>query len=245
LLFGAVILLVPVAQAWREGRRIWAPLLAATGPITCIGLGLMLYNTLRFDNPLEFGVRYQLAGVGAAPSGHDLWSLHYLGFNSWVYFLGPVRWGARFPFVRDIKLPPLPAGYGGVEHPFGVLTNIPLIWLAVAAPLAWRGRSADVRCILRGFLAALALVFVTRALTLGFFWGATERYEWEFCPVLVLLAVVGILGLERILAGWPTWRRAVRWAWGLFLAFSLAFNLLASAIQRAGYHYVLGSLLLD
>ena len=63
LLFGAVILLVPVAQAWREGRRIWAPLLAATGPITCIGLGLMLYNALRFDNPFEFGVRYQLPAV--------------------------------------------------------------------------------------------------------------------------------------------------------------------------------------
>ena len=36
-------------------------LLAATGPITCIGLGLMLYNTLRFDNPLEFGMHYQLS----------------------------------------------------------------------------------------------------------------------------------------------------------------------------------------
>ena len=32
LLFGAVILLVPVAQAWRERRKIWALLLAATGP---------------------------------------------------------------------------------------------------------------------------------------------------------------------------------------------------------------------
>ena len=66
LLFGAVILLVPVAQAWREGRRIWAPLLAATGPITCIGLGLMLYNTLRFDNPFEFGMYYQLISVRMA-----------------------------------------------------------------------------------------------------------------------------------------------------------------------------------
>ena len=69
LLFGAVILLVPVAQAWREPRklsgerrRIWAPLLAATGPIVLIGLGLMLYNVLRFDNPFEFGWHYQLSG---------------------------------------------------------------------------------------------------------------------------------------------------------------------------------------
>ncbi|MGD1020043.1 MAG: hypothetical protein ABSA12_12090, partial [Verrucomicrobiia bacterium] len=51
LLLGAVILLTPVIQAWRERRRVWPALAAATVPITLIGLGLMLYNELRFDNP--------------------------------------------------------------------------------------------------------------------------------------------------------------------------------------------------
>ena len=41
--------------------------MAATGPIVLIGLGLMLYNKLRFDSPLEFGAHYQL-DVGTA--GH-------------------------------------------------------------------------------------------------------------------------------------------------------------------------------
>ncbi len=139
----------------------------------------------------------------------------------------------------------MPAGYWDAEHPFGVLTNIPVVWLAVAAPLAWRGRSADGRWLLRGFVAAVALLFATRALTLGFFSGACARYEMDFCPALVLLAVVGILGLERALAGRPGWRRAARWAWGLLLAFSLAFNLLASAIYHAEYHWKLGTLLLE
>ena len=259
ILFGAVILLLPAALAWREGsshgagpgftfhvsrftfHRIWVPLLAATGPITCIGLGLLLYNTLRFDNPLEFGLRYQLA---SNDNRVECWSPHFLGFNLWAYFLGPARWGAQFPFVHDIKLPPLPAGHGVNEHPFGVLTNIPLVWLALAAPLAWRGRPAEARRLLCGFVAAVALLFATRVLTLGFFRSAHTRYEWEFCPVLVLLAVVGILGLERALAGRPAWRRAARWSWGLLLAFSLAFNLLASAISHAEYHELRGSLLL-
>jgi len=259
ILFGAVILLLPAALAWREGsshgagpgftfhvsrftfHRIWVPLLAATGPITCIGLGLLLYNTLRFDNPLEFGLRYQLA---SNDNRVECWSPHFLGFNLWAYFLGPARWSAQFPFVHDIQLPPLPAGHGVNEHPFGVLTNIPLVWLALAAPLAWRGRPAEARRLLCGFVAAVALLFATRVLTLGFFRSAHTRYEWEFCPVLVLLAVVGILGLERALAGRPAWRRAARWSWGLLLAFSLAFNLLASAISHAEYHELRGSLLL-
>ena len=289
-LFGAVVLLVPVALAWREGRmqkeegrrqneegrnpkfevrspksedgdtqhatrnmrqshianrksQILIPLLAATLPITCIGLGLMLYNTLRFDNPLQFGMHYALSSI-RMPTQH-FWSPRYLEFNAWVYFLGPARWGAAFPFVQDIKLPALPAAHLNPEHPFGILTNIPLVWLTVAAPLAWRGRSADVRVLLRGFLAAIALLSATRILTLGPFFATCVRYEWEFCPALVLLAVVGILGLERALANRPAWRWTARWVWGLLLAFSLAFNLLASAIYHAEYHSKLGTLLLE
>jgi len=242
-LFGAVILLLPVAQAWREGRRIWAPLLAATGPITCIGVGLMLYNALRFDNSLEFGAYYQLNDLRT--SAQHLWSLHYLKANFWDYFLAPAHWRDLFPFIHDLKLPPLSKAKCYSEHPFGVLTSIPLVWMALAAPLAWRGRSADVRCILRGFLAAVTWLFAARALSLGPYSFAFVRYEWEFCPVLVLLAVVGILGLERALAGRPAWRRAARWAWGLLLAFSLTFNFLASVIYHAEYHSKLGSLLVE
>ena len=261
LLFGAVILLLPVALAWREGsprgagpgftfhvsrftsHRIWVLLLAATGPITCVGLGLMLYNTLRFDSPLEFGQPYMLSSVRLVTQ--HLWSHRFFGFNSWVYFLAPARWSAHFPFVYDITLPPLPPGYGSNEHPFGVLTSIPLVWLSLAAPLAWRGRPENVGRLLRGFLAAVALLIATRALVLGLFFNANLRYEVDFCPALVLLAAVGILGLERALAVRPAWRRAARWAWGLLLAFSLAFNLLASAIYHAEYQSRLGSLLLE
>jgi len=242
LLFGAVILLVPVVQAWREWRpRKLSGLMAAVGPIMLIGLGLMLYNILRFDNPLEFGLRYQLNW-----NRQDMvqcFSLRYLWFNFRVYFLEPARWGGRFPFVHDIVVPPLPAGHAQVqlEIPFGVLTNVPLVWLALAAPLAWRGRSAEARCILRGFLAAVALLSGICALTIGLFFGACFRYEVDFLPTLVLLGVVGILGLERALAPTsetglvdrPVWRGAVRWSWGLLLGFSVAFNLFVSAERYA------------
>ena len=111
LLFGAIILLAPVGQARQERRQVWPMLAAATVPITLIGLGLMLYNELRFDNPLEFGWHYQLAGEQHVT--RQLFNPHYLWFNFRVYLLKPARWSSRFPFVCEIALPPVPAGYGG------------------------------------------------------------------------------------------------------------------------------------
>ena len=249
LLFGAVILLVPVAQAWRERRTVLAPLLAAMLPLALSGLGLMFYNALRFDSPFEFGFRYQLAGDPRL--ARQFFSLRYLWFNFRIYFLEPARWSGRFPFVHEITVPPSPTGYGPVERPFGVLTNIPLVWLALAVPLARWGRSAQTRSTLREFLAVPAVLFGITALTLGLFFCASIRYEVEFLPSLVLLAVVGILSVERALA--PTsepwragrlfWRRAARWVWSLLLAFSVAFNLLASIGRSAEAHNAMGAAL--
>ena len=231
LLFGAVILLVPVVQAWYERRRIWALLLAATGPIVLVGLGLALYNFQRFDNPFEFGWRYQLGGKRQVMMA--FFSLRYLWFNFRVCFLEPARWSGRLPFVHEIAVPPLPAGYYGVEDPYGILTNIPLVWLALAVPLAWRERSDQERDALRWFVTAVALLFAVCALTIGFYCSASVRYAVDFLPALLLLAVVGILGLDRTLADRPVWRRAARWGWGVLLGFSVAFNLLVSVVNYA------------
>ncbi len=239
LLFGAVALLVPVAQAWRERQRIWPVLAAAVVPITLIGLGLMLYNQLRFENPFEFGWRYQLATDRQV--ARQAFSPHFLWFNFRGYFLEPARWSARFPFVHQASLPPLPTGYDTqmTKQPFGVLANIPLTWLALAVPLAWWRRSGRTGSILRWFAAATALVFGTCAFTLGLFYASSFDYEVDFLPSLLLLAVIGILGLERALAPTPTsesgpadrpvWRRAARCGWGVLLGFSVALNLLATA----------------
>jgi tetratricopeptide (TPR) repeat protein len=243
LLYGAVILLVPVAQSWRERRTVLAPLLAAMVPIALIGVGLMLYNVLRFDSPFEFGVRYQLGGEQHLTK--QFFSPRYLWLNFRVYFLEPARWTGRFPYVRDIPLPALPVGHAPVERTFGVLTDIPLVWLALAVPLAWRTRSVQPRSVLCGFLAAVAALFGTAALTLGLCCYAVGRYEVDFLPALVLLAVIGILGLERRLADRPAWRRMARCGWALLLGFSVVFNLLSGVAHYAGAKRDLGMILME
>ena len=243
LLPGVVVLLAPVIQARRETRKVWPSLMAATIPLVLIGLGLMLYNALRFDNPFEFGWHYQMSG--GRQDTVQPFGLQYLWFNFRVFFLEPARWTGRFPFVHDIQAPPSPVGYGGAEHPFGVLTNVPLVWLVLVVPLAWRGRSPEARFTLCGFLAALVLLFGICALTLCLHRGANTRYEMEFVPALVLLAVIGVLGLERALVCQPVWRCVARCGWGLLLGFSVVFNLLASIERCAEAHYDRGNALLQ
>ena len=232
LLFGSVILLVPLFQEGRERRKFWASLVAATGPIAMIGLGLMLYNWMRFDSPFEFGWRYQLAIKNQLTQ--QVFSLRYLWFNFRVYFLEPARWSDRFPFVRPITMPALPAGHRGIDdQTFGVLTNIPLVWLALAVPLAWRNRSPEARTGLSTFLAAVGLLLGIVTVTLSLFCAAASRFEMDFLPALVLLAGIGIMSLERARAGQPLWRGPMRWGWSLLLAFSVAFSLLTSIERRA------------
>ncbi len=249
LLFGAVILLVPVIESWREGRRIWLPLAAATIPITLIGLGLMLYNFLRFYSPFEFGWHYVLAG--ARLLNRQLFSARYMWFNFRAYFLKPARWGAHFPFVHQAAVRRLPPGYDRFENPYGVLTSVPVVWLALASPLAWRGRTGTAWSVLLWFVIAVALLFGICALTVCLYSSASIRFEVDFLPSLGLLAVIGILSVEHALAPISEsgqaeraiWRRTVRSGWGLLLAFSVAFNLLASTGRSAEAHNALGAVL--
>ena len=250
LLFGVIILLLPVVPARRAAkdpdlrRRVGLLLAAAIGPVMLIGLGLMFYNTLRFGCPFEFGWHYQLNGA-YRPTTAQQFSLHYLWFNIRYYFLEPLRWGGHFPFLRGGPLLPLPSGHIGVGDAYGgILSNYPLMWLALAAPLAWKGRPVEAVSALRWFVTVVFLLFVICALTLCLFFAAGSRYEMDFLPALLLLTVIGILGLEQALAGWPVWRRIARWSWCALLVYAVIFNVLVSVEARAEANYLVGNSLL-
>jgi tetratricopeptide (TPR) repeat protein len=249
LLFGVIIVLLPAIQTWcaateSGSRRRAVLLLAAAGPVMLVGLGLMLYNALRFDNPLEFGWHYQLQSA-YRPGTAQQFGLHHLCFNFRHYFLEPMRWSGHFPFLQPVVPPALPPGYIEAGRSYGGIIPVtyPLVWLALAAPLAWRDRRLEVASGLRWFVAAVFLQFMVCAPTLCLFFSADSRYGLDFLPALMLLAVVGILGLERTLVSSPVWRHMARWGWCLLLAWSVVFNLLVSLEACAESNYFAGNLL--
>jgi tetratricopeptide (TPR) repeat protein len=239
-LFGAALLLVPVWLVFRESRKApWGLLGAAVLPMALCGLGIMLYNDLRFGSPFDFGHDYQLSDIGKAPG----FNASYLGYNLRFYFLAPTFWNGFFPFAQGIRIPRLPAGYYPPDGVFGILPNVPLALLALAAPLSLGDRPAGDRIRLKGFLAAVAILFFLILVPLLCYFAACGRYEAEFLPPLLMLAAAGIFGLERALSARAPWGAAARAGWLALLAFSVAFNLLASFGRYAAERYSEGVIL--
>jgi hypothetical protein len=232
-LFGSAALALPVAYLLRSPDGLareetfkWRLGMAALLPLGSIGIGLALYNYLRFGNPLEFGIKYLMMGKEVnrffAFNGPCAW------LNVRFYFLLPTRLGAYFPFVRGIDVPPFVPGYAFIENPFGVFPNIPFLLLAGAAPLAWGGLAPEGALRLRLFAGALAWIFITSVVLLLGYVVACMRYEVDFAPYLAVLAVLGVFGIEARLSSRPRWRGPARAAWSAALAASVAFNLFGS-----------------
>jgi tetratricopeptide (TPR) repeat protein len=244
LLFGALILLIPVLQSWKEtwGRR-GLLFVAATGPLALAGLALLLYNQKRFGSPWEFGWHYQLTATDQDHVSRQF-SLHFLWYNIRFYFLQPLHWTGQFPYLKSVDLTPVPAGYGSIGAPFaGILTNYPVVWLALGAPLAVmkRGEASP----LMWFIRALVLLSGISALTLCLFVFSGSRYLCDFLPGFMLLAVIGFFGLELALPALPAWRLIARVGCCLLLAYTVVFNILASVEVRAGTNYVIGNYFLN
>jgi tetratricopeptide (TPR) repeat protein len=251
LLFGGIILLVPVVRAWRGAiepgvrPRVGLSFLAAVGPAMLIGLGLMLYNDLRFDNPFEFGWLYQLTAIQNTTASRHF-SLNYLWFNLWLYLWEPYGWTSHFPFLQTGQSLPAPSHYYyGVGGYCGILCNYPIVWLALAAPLAWKARIVNGISVLRWFMGVAFLLFAVCGLTLCLFFTAGCSYLPDFLTALMLMAVIGILGLERTLADLPAWRFVARCFWSLLLSYSIAFNIFASFKTHAQSNYFAGASLLS
>lgn len=248
VLFGAAILLIPVlSRKILGGRSRWRDLGFTVVPLCVIGLGLMSYNAARFGDPLQFGQRYQLAGVNVHDAGR-LFSPDFFWFNFRLYFLERGSWSGQFPFVNGLRVPPLPDGYFGVENPFGVFANLPLMWLAFGLPFLKRPFGDDRRGVSVAMAIGLALLFAAAAGTLCFFGGACSRYEAEFLTPLMLLSLLTVFGLENQWAARPRRRVWFRMLWGPAWAVSIAFACLiglSSTGLYASRQHIMGYALLD
>lgn len=251
LLFGAVILLIPLiynprktakAAKIRVNRK---DVLATVCPVALIGIGLMIYNFQRFGSVFEFGWQYCLGSGTRQLYQTGQFNLHFFWYNFYYYFLEPMRWAPHFPFLQTFDPPAPPPGYGAAGKDSGgiLLVNYPLALAAVAAALAWRRKEHNESTPLRLLVVMASILFVTSSLLLCLFCLAWSRYELDFLPALMILSVIGIFHLEQQTTG--SRRRVARLAWCLLLAVTLVFNTLATVEGYAMADYFNGNFLMN
>lgn len=225
LLACPVVLLPAWLEIRREGWRArgWMRLAAAAIlPMALVGLGLGLYNFLRFGHVAEFGLRYQIWNEDPLKTTRFAW--RFAVFNLWAYWLAPAGWDHYFPFVNLVWLPAAPKGFYGAEDPYGILPNMPFAALALGAiafglrrPSRFPGRLVIV-------VASIGWTAVVMSVAMVSFQAALNRYMVDFLPAVILLACLGLLAL----AARPRWGASCAAAACVLSAASCGFGLLAS-----------------
>ncbi len=237
------LLLAPLLSWWSEKKSLpWRELMAGLLPLATVGGFMALHNYLRFGDPLQFGQAYQLSLDYESRMPH--FRPGYAAFNGWRYFFSAARWSEYFPFISPAVVPTKPPGFNGYDDVYGLFSNLPLAWFALAAPFALRGRSQEERRPLRAWLESAAILFLALASVLLCFFGSLARYESDFTPALMLLACVGVLACERRVLGRSMvvrvggrvlWSAAAIAAIGFAILFSLQLNGLYPARNPTGY----------
>jgi len=230
LVFGAVILAVPLFPHWRAWRgrlpvdrsELQRDAVAIFSPFALIIAVLMAYNYQRFGNLFEFGTSYMFSGIH--PQRDVVTSLRFVPVNLWYYLFSPAQFTAFFPFVQVIQTPwfPLPKGYSGQENVYGALTNLPFLWMLLGLLLLWTGARRPATRSLRYFVVGTLALVAMNALVLGRIGGAANRYMVDLLPPLFPLACIGVFLAEEAVAGFT--RFMARALWCSALGFTLLFN---------------------
>jgi hypothetical protein len=221
-----VVLTALAASPPHGGRRSWlAPLRAAAlaaAPVAAAVAAFLLYNKLRFQSWLDFGLSKQLTTTPFRTDPSYFWP------NLYSYLLRPLQRSCKFPFMsalpNDGHYPHWlvsPAAYARREPIAGLMATTPWIWFGAIAVFVlgravlrgWRDRGASL-AIDRDARLRLwcALSFLTLGTTTGlpviteFF--ASMRFVGDVAAGLVLLSIWGAWTLYQAVINRPWLRRA-------------------------------------
>jgi hypothetical protein len=180
-------------------RRI---LSAAVLPAALIGLALMTYNYLRFDSPIDFGIRFSLATEDLREK--RLVGTEFIAKNIDLYLFRSGQYFRYAPFFFT------------AEQAVGVLKYLPILWLLVALPVTWCLRPFRQRGWVLGPAVALFASVATLSI-LCLFFGGEARYLLDFTPPALLAALAVMLAAAHALSRRSRTHWATAGRMGLFL----------------------------
>jgi hypothetical protein len=194
-LFGGLVL-----AAWAGKQKsiklLSRSVLAFGLPVFLGGLGLALYNYLRFDNIFEFGLSYQLGLADFTQNSlcavRNLFEHpELLSIQTWYLLAQHPYIRDEFPYVSFRRYPPkdfipIEVDYIGADAVTGLLAVSPLILPGLLATLIyWRFFPSQARLIF-AMCALIAVSTLSYLYTCSF---AAARYLFEIISVATVISI--------------------------------------------------------
>ena len=240
LILCSLALIIPfTAYRRRTDGKIFSYLIYALAPLFCI-IGLLLtYNYVRFDNSLEFGQHYQLAGDR---QDNTHFNLSYFWYNFNAYFLSVPQFLDKTYFFSLWHLPSLPVSHAIAENYASLLVSMPFTCTGLLLPVViWYKRDVS----FANFVTTLLIVCCCTALPTLFFYGTCLRYEGDFSPYITLAASIAALGIDCILIKQSIARISATLGMSLLLFVSIYSNLVSAVRWHTQIDFVLGQSLVS
>ena len=188
---------------WQLRRRA---ALVLFGPAGMAVVLLLLYNLLRFEDPTELGLVYQLNDLDPYPPA----GFPHLLPSFFFYLVAPPHLDLNFPYFH---LPPPPDYPGDLPRDFnrepvsGLFANVPIVLLAFAAvPLMLRSSVERLRELGRLALVAMGIGLVLMLTVVVPIYSATMRYATDFTTPFLLCGLIAWMLLARM----PSSRRVAQ-----------------------------------
>jgi len=185
------------SRPWPHRLRRCMPIAA---PAVVIALLLAGWNWIRFDQPLEFGLKYTVSQDPA--ERRPLMSPQNVPYNLHRYTIGAARLESYFPFISGPRESSVPRGptQETTNQVYGSLWLYPLIPLGLLLlalnhrrlPLPLRGTAGVSVAAALGNFAFLMLIPMS-----------SYRYPADFLGPLAIAAGLGFLLVDGRAHGWP------------------------------------------
>ena len=218
-------------------RDVWKLLLAMILPLLISLAAMGWYNWVRFDSPLEFGLRYQLTSSDLRKT--QLFSLTHLPSNLYGYIFYGFDLQKTFPFlVADNPMQPIifPNLTPNVlfEQTTGILWTSPFLLFALIPLIALikEKKSPSQNNLLRwvsiSFMGSTFLLFSTILL----YFYQTMRFLDDVAPQLALLSGIGFWqGLRYFKSRKNKFQSAYQYAAILLIGASCAVSFLLAILS--------------
>ena len=180
LVVAVPLLTALVCWSWRHrapvGPRVFVALLV---PLALIGGLLAVFNQVRFGNPLEFGVTYQLTTLDRVH--HPTFLLERVPYALHRYLFGGFRVGPYFPFIEGDLPGPIarPASHDQPGQFYGFLLTAPALLLVVFSWFCLRSPATRGLRSLAAFAVAVSLAQLALMLPAGM---GAHRYATDLLP---------------------------------------------------------------